>query len=96
MAKKSYFELSPTHLVSSDGRVEAKRFYKMDGAAFSGWIVSSTYDSYSYSDAIPTKQEAIRALLSWMGDADRERKAQGKPLRGLESGREFLKAVGLA
>jgi hypothetical protein len=52
-------------IVRDDGQAEARRFYKSEGAAFSGWIVSSTSDSYSYSDPIPTKAEAIEALLRW-------------------------------
>lgn len=48
-----------------DGQVEAVRYYKTDGANFSGWIVRSNRDIYSYSDPIPTKAEAIKAMLTW-------------------------------
>ncbi|MFF3928213.1 hypothetical protein [Streptomyces hirsutus] len=38
----------------------ARRFYKKDGASFSGWIVDS--GPYSYSDPIANKREAIASL----------------------------------
>jgi hypothetical protein len=38
---------------------EAERFYKKDGANFSGWIVRGGLD---YSDPIPNKSEALRQL----------------------------------
>jgi len=52
-------------IVRDDQQVEAVRFYKSEGATFSGWIVRSTTDDYSVSDPIPTKAEAIEALLGW-------------------------------
>jgi hypothetical protein len=60
-----YRQVRPGLLLRDDGQVEAVRFYLADGAAFSGWIVRSTTDQYSYSDPIPTKPEAIDALLGW-------------------------------
>lgn len=38
---------------------EATRFYKRDGADFSGWVVRSRQD---YTDSIPNKREAMQAL----------------------------------
>lgn len=38
---------------------EAKRFYKKEGADFSGWIVSGGLD---YSDSIPNKRDAVKHL----------------------------------
>lgn len=38
---------------------EAERFYKRDGATFSGWIVRHGLD---YSDPIPNKREALKHL----------------------------------
>jgi hypothetical protein len=52
-------------ILRNDGEVEAVRFYKSEGAAFSGWIVRSIHDQYSVSDPIPTKAEAIEQLLGW-------------------------------
>lgn len=52
-------------LSRDDGLVEAVRYYRSDGASFSGWVIRSTYDSYSYSDPISNKTEAAECLLSW-------------------------------
>lgn len=38
---------------------EARRFYKSEGADFSGWVVRSGLD---YSDPIPNKREAMKHL----------------------------------
>lgn len=40
---------------------EATRFYKRDGAGFSGWVVSAG-GGLSYSDPIPNKREAMAQL----------------------------------
>lgn len=40
---------------------EATRYYKRDGATFSGWIVASHGDG-SHSDPIPNKREAMAQL----------------------------------
>lgn len=58
--------LSTRHQMErSDGEAEAVRYWKSEGATFSGWIVRSTHNSYSYSDPIPTQAEARRTLLTW-------------------------------
>ncbi len=62
--KKGYTQDGDT-LTRDDGNAEAVRYYKRDGANFTGWIVRSTTDRFSYSDAIPTKDRAIAALLKW-------------------------------
>lgn len=38
---------------------EATRFYKSEGAAFSGWVITS---GRNYSDPIPTKTEAVEHI----------------------------------
>jgi hypothetical protein len=57
----------PGRIVRKDGLVEATRFYRADGAAFSGWIVSRVGGSpnVGYSDPIPTRAAAVAALLAW-------------------------------
>lgn len=60
-----YRQDRPGHLTRNDEQAEAVRYYKADGARFSGWIVRSTTDQYSYSDPVPTKPEAIELLLAW-------------------------------
>jgi hypothetical protein len=62
---KGYRQDYPGKLIRDDGIVEALRYYQSEGAGFSGWIVRSTTDQYSYSDPIPTKPEAIEILLDW-------------------------------
>lgn len=52
------------YLVRNDGEAIARRFYKSEGAAFSGWIVSDP-DQLGFSDPIPTAEEAIATLLQW-------------------------------
>jgi hypothetical protein len=52
-------------ITRDDDAVEAVRFYKTEGAGFTGWIVRSTTDPCDYSDPIPTKGEAIAMLLRW-------------------------------
>ncbi|MFI6594940.1 hypothetical protein ACIBHX_01760 [Nonomuraea sp. NPDC050536] len=46
----------------------AQRFYKRDGADFSGWIVATPSDLYSHSDPIPTKREAMQSLRNAIAD----------------------------
>ena len=41
---------------------EATRYYKRDGAEFSGWVVNRGTGVLDYSDPIPTKREAMAAL----------------------------------
>lgn len=56
----------PGRIVRADGLVEATRYYRTEGAAFSGWIVRSVLGPPTNgSDPIPTKQAAVTALLSW-------------------------------
>lgn len=64
MTTKGYTDFGG-RLERSDEEVEAVRYYKTEGATFSGWVIRSRVDSYSYSDPIPTKAEAIRYLLQW-------------------------------
>ena len=52
-------------ITRDDGIVEAVRYYRSEGASFSGWVVRSIYDPHSYSDPIPTKVDAAKALLAW-------------------------------
>jgi hypothetical protein len=40
---------------------EATRFYKKDGADFSGWVVSS-HGGLNYGDPMPNKREAVKHL----------------------------------
>ncbi|KUF18824.1 hypothetical protein [Streptomyces silvensis] len=40
---------------------EATRFFKKEGAGFSGWVVS-TGGGLNYGDAIPTKRQAMKEL----------------------------------
>lgn len=64
MTRKGYTVAGPGYLVRDDGKVEAVRYWAgRDG--FAGWVVRSTSDRYSYSDPIPTKAEAVAALLAW-------------------------------
>jgi hypothetical protein len=65
MNKKGYIEQTSTRLVRNDDQVEAVRYFKSEGCRFSGWVVRSRVDRYSYSDPISNKQDAIRALLTW-------------------------------
>jgi hypothetical protein len=57
----------PGRIVRKDGLVEATRFYRADGAEFSGWIVSRVDgpSNVGCSDPISTKAAAIAALLAW-------------------------------
>lgn len=63
---KGYAQPAPGTLIRDDGKVQAKRFTKRDGANFSGWVVSEYMDRHAYSDPIPTKSEAIDVLLGWV------------------------------
>ena len=60
-----YTEKRPWRLVRNDGKAEAERYRKSEGSSFSGWIVRSTTDQFSYSDPIPNKASAIKHLLEW-------------------------------
>ncbi|MBP5906809.1 hypothetical protein F3K40_15230 [Streptomyces sp. LBUM 1478] len=40
---------------------EATRFYKKEGAGFSGWVVSS-HGGLNYGDSIPNKRQAMKEL----------------------------------
>lgn len=62
---KEYTEDRPWMLTRNDGKVEAERYYKSEGSSFSGWVVRSTSDPFSYSDPIPNKKEAVHQLLQW-------------------------------
>ena len=42
------------------------RFYRRQGAAFSGWIVREIFGN-GYLDPLPAKAEALAALLAWNG-----------------------------
>ena len=44
------------------GDWEAVRFYQTQGDGFSGWVVRSKYDSYSYSDPILNPRRAEQEL----------------------------------
>jgi hypothetical protein len=59
---------APGVLVRDDGQVEAVRYHLSEGARFSGWIVRSTTDRWSFSDPISTKPEAVEVLLAWETD----------------------------
>jgi hypothetical protein len=65
MKTKKYTAERPWLLTRNDGRVEAQRYYKSEGASFSGWIVRSTTDRFSLSDPIPNKASAIKHLMEW-------------------------------
>ena len=65
MKTKGYTAERPWRLTRNDGKVEAERYLKSEGSAFSGWIVRSTTDQFSYSDPIPNKAAAIKHLLEW-------------------------------
>jgi len=62
-ARKGWAE-APGHIVRGDLPVEAVRFYRREGTAFSGWIVREIFGR-RYSDPLPTKAEALAALLAW-------------------------------
>jgi hypothetical protein len=62
---KGYIEERPWRLIRNDGKVEAERYRKSEGSSFSGWIVRSTTDQFSYSDPIPVKVLAIKRLIEW-------------------------------
>lgn len=61
LAKDPAATLDGPHYWGDDVEVvaEATRFYKRDGADFSGWVVRSGLD---YTDPIPNKPEAMEAL----------------------------------
>jgi len=65
MKTKGYTAERPWRLTRNDGKVEAERYRKCEGSSFSGWIVRSTTDQFSYSDPIPNKASAIKHLLEW-------------------------------
>lgn len=46
---------------------EAARFYKQEGADFSGWVVSS-HGGLNYGDPIPNKREALKHLRWTVAD----------------------------
>jgi hypothetical protein len=46
---------------------EATRFYKSEGAGFSGWVVSS-HGGLNYGDSVPNKREAMRHLRWTVAD----------------------------
>jgi hypothetical protein len=47
------------------GDYVAERFYKSDGASFTGWIVRTKIGSRNYSDPISNKRDALRLLTEW-------------------------------
>jgi hypothetical protein len=63
--EKLTYEDKNGYLIRSDGKVAAERYYQSEGASFSGWVVRSLRDKHSYSDPIPNKKQAIKALLNW-------------------------------
>lgn len=65
MKTKGYIEERPWRLIRKDGKAEAERYRKCEGSSFSGWIVRSTTDQFSYSDPIQNKASAIKHLLEW-------------------------------
>ena len=57
-------EVSPTLYLTPDLEVEAAKFSRAQGDEFTGWVVRC--DRYSEnSDPIPTKAEALRAMVNW-------------------------------
>jgi len=44
--------------------IRAKRFYKADGATFSGWVVSNDIDPHHCSDPISNRTDAIATMYS--------------------------------
>jgi hypothetical protein len=44
------------------GHITATRFYKSEGASFSGWVVSNEEDRFHYSDPIASKARAIEIM----------------------------------
>jgi hypothetical protein len=57
-------EINSDFYVSLDMKIEASRFYRSSGAAFSGWVVSSR-GGRSYSDPLPNKKAALEVMASW-------------------------------
>lgn len=57
-------EVSPSLYLTPDLEVEASKFSRAQGDEFTGWVVR--YDRHSeHSDPIPTKAEALRAMVNW-------------------------------
>lgn len=55
------YEISPDiYYLQEDPNVDATRFYRKEGADFSGWVVARGQSVYS--DPIPTKKEAIQLM----------------------------------
>jgi 5'(3')-deoxyribonucleotidase len=47
----------------------ATRYYKaLDGTDFSGWVVASVSDYSNYTDPIPNKREAMKALRGFVAE----------------------------
>jgi hypothetical protein len=65
MTRKGYHQDQPGWLTRDDDKAEAVRYYLSEGSSFSGWIVRSVHNRYSYSDPIPTRAEAVAELLAW-------------------------------
>ena len=51
------------------GPISAAKYTKSQGAGFTGWVVRDERDRLCYSDPIPTKREAIKAMREMLGDA---------------------------
>lgn len=62
-----YHQPHPGRLVRDDELVEAVRFYRSEGASFSGWIVRNVrgfIHGEHPSDPIRTRAEAVEVLLA--------------------------------
>lgn len=57
-------EVSPTLYLTPDLEVETSKFSRAQGDEFTGWVVRCDRHSEN-SDPIPTKAEALRAMVNW-------------------------------
>lgn len=62
-ARKGWAE-EPGHIVHGKWTIEATRYYKRYGAAFSGWIVTDI-DTRMHSDPLNNYHQALAVLLAW-------------------------------
>lgn len=55
---------------------EATRFYKREGASFSGWIISQPSNGNYNTEPIPNKRQAAAALREWVKGYFEDRRAR--------------------
>jgi hypothetical protein len=52
--------------------VTISSFSRREGAAFDGWIARAEWDSFLYTDPLPTKRAAVVNAIAMIGEAKKD------------------------